>query len=184
MSVCKGEWKVPRNCIPENYTCEYSAQWEYLRRKDEIRFTITTKHTDSWTGIGFSDNEKMPQTDAILGFIDTQGRPFLMDTWIKGYLQPELDHQDIYNTSGKIVDGVTVLSFTRKRISNDKEKDLSFTDDKCLFMVYPVKGGKFHSVNKKILQHAITPVVSTERICIKSCGGDGKILMTTDSNWN
>lgn len=92
-----------------------------------------------------------------------------MDTWIYSYLQPELDRQDIYNTSGKIIDGVTVLSFTRKRISDDP-KDLSFTDDKCLFMMFAVKGGKFHSVNKKIFKHENPPVVSTDRICIRSCG--------------
>lgn len=43
-----------------------------------------------------------------------------MDTWINGYTQPIVDTtQDIYNTSGKVIDGSTVLSFTRKRISND-----------------------------------------------------------------
>lgn len=56
---CGGIWKHPRNCNPDNYTCEYSAQWELIPRKDTIKFTITTKHTDTWTGIAFSDDEKM-----------------------------------------------------------------------------------------------------------------------------
>lgn len=56
---CGGIWRVPRNCNPENYTCEYSVKWELVPRIDTIRFTITTKHTDTWTGIGFSDDEKM-----------------------------------------------------------------------------------------------------------------------------
>lgn len=59
LSYCGGEWKTPRTCSPENYTCEYSAKWEYMSRKDEIRFTITTKHTDTWTGIAFSKTERM-----------------------------------------------------------------------------------------------------------------------------
>lgn len=58
-SYCGGEWKIPRTCSSENYTCEYSARWEYKPRKDEIYFTITTKHTNTWTGIGFSKDEKM-----------------------------------------------------------------------------------------------------------------------------
>lgn len=58
-SVCGGEWKTPRTCSPENNTCEYHASWEYLYRGDEIRFTISTKHTDTWTGIAFSNDEKM-----------------------------------------------------------------------------------------------------------------------------
>lgn len=34
---CGGEWKVPKGCNPDNYTCEYSAKWELIPRKDEIR---------------------------------------------------------------------------------------------------------------------------------------------------
>ncbi|GLV40155.1 nahoda [Carabus blaptoides fortunei] len=172
-SVCTGQWKTPRSCSIENRTCEYSVQWQHMHRKDEIRFTITTSHTDTWTGIGFSKNEKMTQTDAILGWVEKKtGRPFLMDTWIKDYNQPLLDgSQDIYNTSGRIENGVTTLSFTRKRITND-EKDLSFTNSECLFMMFPVHGGNFHSVNKKIRKHSITPIISPERVCIRSCTGD------------
>jgi hypothetical protein len=60
------------------------------------------------------------QTDAILGWVDKNGRAFFMDTWIGGYTSPLLDtSQDIYNTSGRIQDGVTTLSFTRKRLSSD-----------------------------------------------------------------
>lgn len=50
---------MPRNCDPNNGTCEYSAKWDYLPRGDEIKFTITTTNTDTWTGIAFSNDEKM-----------------------------------------------------------------------------------------------------------------------------
>ncbi|ENN79445.1 hypothetical protein YQE_04089, partial [Dendroctonus ponderosae] len=33
---CGGLWKVPKGCSPENNTCEYSAKWELIPRKDEI----------------------------------------------------------------------------------------------------------------------------------------------------
>lgn len=72
------------------------------------------------------------------------------------------------------MDGVTTLSFSRKRDTNDP-KDLAFTDDHCLYMMFPVKGGAFNSVNKKIKKHEVLPVVSTERVCIKSCG-NGKCV--------
>lgn len=68
-SHCGGEWKTPRNCDPANLTCEYSAKWEYLPRSDEIKFTITTSHTEKWTGIGFSDNERMVSEDFLESFI-------------------------------------------------------------------------------------------------------------------
>lgn len=62
------------------------------------------------------------QTDAILGWVDNNGRAFVMDTWIGGYTSPLLDtSQDIYNMSGRIQDGVSTLSFTRKRLSSDSK---------------------------------------------------------------
>ena len=99
-----------------------------------------------------------------------------MDTWISGYNAPLLDpSQDIYNTGGSKVDGVTTLKFSRKRITKDN-RDLSFTDDHCLYMMYPVKGGIFNAVSKKIRKHDAVPIVSAERICIKSCGLEGSFF--------
>ena len=59
LDICGGRWQTPRNCNPAKRNCEYYAKWEYLERKDEIKFTIQTTHTDLWTGIGFSDDQKM-----------------------------------------------------------------------------------------------------------------------------
>lgn len=43
-----------------------------------------------------------------------------MDTWINGYSAPLLDtEQDIHNASGHIAEGITTLSFSRKRITQD-----------------------------------------------------------------
>ena len=87
-----------------------------------MRWHIETTNTQTWTGIGFSNDEHMSQTDAIIGWVDKQGRPFLMDTWINGYSSPKLDdQQDITNTSGRIEKGVTVLEFTRKRVTRDPQ---------------------------------------------------------------
>ncbi|CAB0003717.1 unnamed protein product, partial [Nesidiocoris tenuis] len=69
--------------------------------------------------------EAKPQTDAIIGWVDKAGRPFMMDTWIVGQTSPRLDaSQDVTNIKGKIVDGVTTLSFDRKRDTGDTEQDM------------------------------------------------------------
>lgn len=165
-----------------NFSHLNKSSYEYLScnlfryfvcEQDQMTFTIVTKNTDVWTGVGFSENAKMTQTDAVLGWVDkTNGRPFVMDTWISGYNAPLLDpSQDIFNASGKIENGMTSLTFSRKRITKDN-RDFSFTDDHCLYMMFPVKGGIFNSVNKKIRKHTGVPIVSSERICIKSCGID------------
>lgn len=66
------------------------------------------------------------QTDAIIGWVDKTGRPFLMDTWINGYSPPLLDaSQDLTNITGSTVDGVTTLSFMRKRSTGDTKVIIS-----------------------------------------------------------
>lgn len=93
-----------------------------------------------------------------------------MDTWITGFNPPKLDEtQDLQNITGGIVDGVATFDFTRKRVTND-ESDYSFTDEHCLYLMFPVNGGSFHAVNKKIKKHGGIPVVTDTRVCIKSCG--------------
>jgi hypothetical protein len=106
----------------------------------------------------------------------TSGRAFLMDTWINGYNSPVLDaSQDIFNFSGRIENGETTLKFSRKRATKDN-RDLSFTDEQCLYLMFPVKGGTFNPVNKKIRKHETVPIVSAQKVCIKSCGIDGNSL--------
>jgi len=65
---CRGEWKYPSGC--SNFSCDYKASWEYRDEDDQIVFTISTKNGNKWTGIGFSDNQLMPETDTILGLVE------------------------------------------------------------------------------------------------------------------
>lgn len=176
---CEGFWKIPQNCSEAKFNCEYFVSWRTVGRGDEMRFKIMTTHTKTWTGVAFSEDDKMSQTDAIIGWVDSNGQPFLTDTWINGFSAPKSDDkQDIYNTTGRIQNGATILEFTRKRASNDK-KDFSFTDDHCLFLMFPVNGGRFNAVNKQLGKHEQTPVVTDSRICIKSCGRE---LLEESSN--
>ncbi|XP_050076124.1 uncharacterized protein LOC126563522 [Anopheles maculipalpis] len=166
---CHGFYKYPRTCDPEQANCEYFISWQTVARGDAVHFHLETKHTSSWTGVGFSDDQRMSQTDAIIGWVDKNGRPFLMDTWINGYSAPKLDdRQDLYNASGAIQNGRTVLDFTRKRITGD-ESDLAFAEDRCLYMMFPIEGGVFNELNKKLGKHASVPYVTDTRVCIKSC---------------
>lgn len=48
--------------------------------------------------------------------------------------------------------------------------------------MFPVKGGAFNSVNKKIRKHEVIPSISIERICIKSCG-DGQYHQNIPQMW-
>jgi hypothetical protein len=73
-------------------------------------------------------------TDAVIGFVESNGRFFIMDMWTTGYLQPILESsQDLSNMEGVVEDGFTTLKFTRPRNTNDNQ-DIAFTDDKGQFL--------------------------------------------------
>ena len=98
----------------------------------------------------------------MLGWVDPNGRAFVGDMWAVGYTAPKLDDsQDLINATGKIEDGKTTLTFQRQRLTKDKTQDVQFTDDTC---------GTRNAVNKKIGKHLQTPFISSDRVCIRSCG--------------
>lgn len=167
VNTCEGEWKFPAKCT--GYGCDYKVSWEYLDDEDDIRFTVSTKNRNKWTGIGFSIDKNMPATDAILGLVEESGRFFLMDTWLRNYAAPILDQvQSIHNMSAWRENGITSLRFHRKRRTGDRN-DFQFSDTKCPYFVFPVQGGVFNAINKRLRKHEATPIVSESRICVKSC---------------
>ena len=172
LDFCGGEWKYPRSCKSAAEDCQYVARWEYNENTDKVNFTISSKNPDKrnkWTGIGFSDNPQMRQTDAIIGWVEPNGRYFMMDMWTTNYLTPVLESkQDIFDMSGKLENGVTTISFSRPRDTGDSQ-DVAFTDTEARYMIFPIKGGRYNGVNKKIRKHDDVPIASSERIFIKSC---------------
>ncbi|KAK4296451.1 hypothetical protein Pmani_031050 [Petrolisthes manimaculis] len=180
---CGNHWRYPASCTPgEN--CQYYARWEYDEPTDYIKFKVQTSHTQLWTGIGFTDNTRMPLTDAVIGWVEGSGRYFMFDAWARSYSAPVVDpNQGITNFTGFSEDGLVTLEFARRRQSGDTEYDLSFTDEQCLYMVFPIKGGSVKYVAKRIRKHEVTPIISTERICIRSCskfgGADGRPFVYT-----
>jgi len=49
-------------------------------------------------------------------------------------------------------------------------QDIQFTDDNCVYLKFPVHGGTYNTVSKKIGKHLHTPFISSDRVCIRSCG--------------
>lgn len=65
--------------------------------------------------------------------------------------------------TGKYRDGIVQWSFIRKVKTSDS-KDVSL--DECRFFLFPVEGGTYNHVNKKIRKHEQLPIASSEKICI------------------
>lgn len=64
-SNCYGQWSTPKGCNATAGQCEYHVVWTYSSKTDYMRYTISTTHTSTWTGIGFSDDHKMVNTRAV-----------------------------------------------------------------------------------------------------------------------
>lgn len=63
-----------------------------------------------------------PLTDAVIGWVENSGRYFMFDAWVRGYSVPIVDpSQGIKNETGKIEDGITTISFLKKRTTKDSE---------------------------------------------------------------
>ncbi|TRY75553.1 hypothetical protein TCAL_06383 [Tigriopus californicus] len=170
LGFCGGEWKYPRDCNPEDKSCDYRAQWRYEENKDLIHFTVRSNDPTKWTGIGFSETPQMSQTDVVVGFVEANGRARVMDMWTSSYLSPVLDRsQDLINPKASVEDGILTMEFTRKRDTGDSGKDVAFSDDQGFYMIFPVKGGDFNGANRKIRKHEQTPTPSGQRIFIKAC---------------
>lgn len=195
---CIGRWSYPNNCrlngLPqissesqikpmplEQSDCSYLAQWQYHESTDSIEFIIQTKTRNKWTGIGFSNGTRMANSDAIIGLIEElSGRHFIMDTWLRDHVMPEIDqHQNIDFSWGKRENGTTTIRFKRRRITQDP-MDFQFTDDSCAYFFFPIQGGIFNAISKRMHKHDQIPIVSRERICIKSCVKQSdQIIQTT-----
>lgn len=175
---CKGQWNYPADCVGRD--CEYKATWEYVESSDDIKFAISTRNRYQWTGIGFSHDRRMTNTDAIVGWIEPGDRYVMMDAWLSAYAQPNPDiKQSIFNISATANSGFITFKFSRKRQTGDLNNDVQFVDNKCIYFVFPVRGGPVDLAKRNIKKHLRTPVFSSEPICVQSCDVKNPITTTT-----
>lgn len=101
-----------------------------------------------------------------------------MDSFLLAYEAPPLDYQqNLYNMSAWRENGLTTLRFSRPRQTGDA-RDYQFSDTDCPYFMFPVMGGVFNAVNKRIRKHESTPVISEERICVHSCRKSSPTIST------
>jgi hypothetical protein len=95
---------------------------------DEKAGTITFKldvATKGWFGVGFSNDGYMPNSDVIMCYIDSNGKPVVVDAFARSRNVPDADTSlgttsDINNVSGSISNGRSVIQFSRKLDTGDK----------------------------------------------------------------
>lgn len=83
-----------------------------MARKD-VHFEISSKELGRWTGIGFSRDGSMANSDIYTGWV-YEGKAYVTDRFAYGRQLPAIDpadRQDIYEISGKAEDDIQVINF-------------------------------------------------------------------------
>uniref|UniRef100_A0A914WF40 DOMON domain-containing protein n=1 Tax=Plectus sambesii TaxID=2011161 RepID=A0A914WF40_9BILA len=188
-STCQREYKHPTGC--EGTSCDYIAKWEYSPSRKDIRFEISAREIGRWTGIGFSRDGGMTNSDIYTGWF-YEGKAYVTDRFAYGRQLPAVDpsgRQDIYETGGRVEDDIQTIWFRRKIVPEDTLTD--FPLDKCYYFLFPVGGGRVLARKAADFQDALTPIgyhdlyqprVSREKICI--CDGNGKSIAAEEEALN
>ncbi|VDK18293.1 unnamed protein product [Anisakis simplex] len=172
-SSCETEFRYPTGC--EGAACDYIAKWEYSMSRKDVRFEITAKEVGRWTGIGFSRDGNMANSDIYTGWV-YEGKAYVTDRFAYGRQLPAIDpadRQDIYEIGGKIVDDTQTITFRRKVLPADTVTD--FPLNKCYYLLFPIGGGRVLARKSQDFQNPKTPIgyhdlyqprVSRTKICI------------------
>ncbi|KAK5973217.1 hypothetical protein GCK32_014599, partial [Trichostrongylus colubriformis] len=146
----------------------------------DVRFEISSKNIGRWTGIGFSKDGQMTNSDIYTGWV-YEGKAFITDRFAYGRQLPAIDpadRQDIYDMGGKIMDDVQTLWFRRAVLTKDRLTDYAL--DQCWHFLFPVGGGRVLARKSSDFTNPRTPIgyhdlyqprVSPTKICI--CDADG-----------
>ncbi|VDK81473.1 unnamed protein product, partial [Litomosoides sigmodontis] len=184
-SSCETEYRYPPGCSDNG--CDYIANWEYNVARKDVKFEISSKELGRWTGIGFSRDGQMANSDIYTGWV-FEGKAYVTDRFAYGRQLPAIDpddRQDIYEISGRAEDDIQTISFRRKVLPADTITD--FPLNMCYYFLFPVGGGRVLARKSQDFQNARTPIgyhdlyqpkVSRTKICI--CDENGVSIASDD----
>uniref|UniRef100_A0A158P7J8 EGF-like domain-containing protein n=1 Tax=Angiostrongylus cantonensis TaxID=6313 RepID=A0A158P7J8_ANGCA len=181
--ICENSFRYPPKCSGDE--CEYVASWTYDSAKDDVRFQISSKNIGRWTGIGFSKDGQMTNSDIYTGWV-FEGKAFVTDRFAYGRQLPAIDpadRQNIYDVGGRIEDETQTFWFRRPVHSKDQLTDFSL--NQCWYFMFPVGGGRVLARKSSDFTNPRTPIgyhdlyqprISEKKICI--CDASGKQIST------
>nr|WNS50068.1 DOMON domain-containing protein [Halisarca dujardinii] len=112
----------------------------YTIHGDVVSFVVSAE-TTGWVGLGFSEDQLMPNSDVVVGAADSDGGMFVFDGFANALAQPPVDsQQDITDFSATHEGGMTTVTFSRKLVTGDSDDDLPVT--KSLYWLWAY-GGSF-----------------------------------------
>ena len=104
---------------------DYTLYWSFDYATKNISFGVRVR-TTGWIGFGLSPDGQMPQSDVVIGWVDSNRRVFLQDRYAERRATPTLDDQQNWILlQGEEEDGFTVLRFWRNFSSCDNTSDIA-----------------------------------------------------------
>ncbi|EDV20019.1 uncharacterized protein TRIADDRAFT_61435 [Trichoplax adhaerens] len=156
-ATCGGSWTS--NCAGN--TCSQTLAWN-VYNDGTVHFTMSAK-TDKWLALGISNDAKMPNSDAIVGWV-SNGAVVLIDRFLKTYSLPAIDAiSNVQVVNGSLINGVTILNFIRQINTTDTQNDISLHG--CHYFFFGV-GGAYNNNTLDIAAHPSIPAITSQKICI------------------
>jgi hypothetical protein len=122
--VTEGEYRASHSLDDGNFM----IYWDF---EDDIWKMALVVNTTGWVSIGMDPSMQMQNSDMIIGWVDDEGRVYVIDAFSTGAVGPhppdtELDGMDdIIDFGGSETDGWTTIEFTRATNSTDMyDKDV------------------------------------------------------------
>jgi hypothetical protein len=110
---------------------KYILSWS-VRGKNV--FIAMSAETTGWVAIGFDPTEVMAEADMIFGWVDDEGKAYIVDTYSEGPYGPHPPDevlggtQDIIEYAGSERDGRTIIEFSHLKNTEDQYDKLLFPE--------------------------------------------------------
>lgn len=117
----------------QNSAGDFDVAW--ARQGDSLFFRMSSTTDDGWIGIGFSDDQMMPDTDVVMGFDLGGGVSRVDDRWAFARAVPRLDAiSNITVLSSSREGGTTTIEFMRPISTGDTVDDMDLA--RPLFLLW------------------------------------------------
>ncbi|KAF7629848.1 hypothetical protein Mgra_00009126 [Meloidogyne graminicola] len=165
---CFGGFAYPEDCMQLNSKqCQYMLQWMVIPELFKVNFQLNIQMpANHWTGIGFSKDGSMVNSDSIIAILEKDGKITVQDYFSINYEKPLLDSkQNIEQIYFNSIDGFWALNFSRSLFTNDvQDADLRL----CQHFIFLNSPNPLN--NGEIKKHIKIPKISENLICLGKCG--------------
>jgi len=156
---------------------DYSLTW--TGTGPDVTFQLNARIAlGQWTAVGFSPVGAMSDAEMIIIILTTNGTVDITDRHSSGHVEPQIDTVQSVNVfSYSYTGGKLSITFKRPFLAQTSDQK-SLTQ--CQYYLYPVVPGAV-GPDGHIEMHTVTPVVSTNQICLSSCNSASTATVDKDA---